>query len=140
MAYSILSLDGGGTWSLIQVKILQERYGNQAKGHDILKQYDMVIANSGGSIILAGLCVNQTLEEIKAIFFKPAILDTIFVRKPISEIDPLNKYFPRFKTVDKIKGLRAQLGTDCDILLNEIPGFVGKESLQIIITSYDYDT
>lgn len=47
MSYSILSLDGGGSWALIQVKILQQRYGMDAGGHEILRKYDLVIANSG---------------------------------------------------------------------------------------------
>ena len=68
MAYKILSLDGGGTWALVQVKVLQQRYGQHASGHEVLKNYDMVIANSGGSLVLAGMCVNKKLTDIAKIF------------------------------------------------------------------------
>ena len=32
MAYRILSLDGGGTWALLQVMALQRLYGRNAGG------------------------------------------------------------------------------------------------------------
>jgi hypothetical protein len=139
MAYSILSLDGGGSWALIQVKILQQRYGMKAKGHDILKKYDLVIANSGGSLVLAAMIVNKSLDEILNMFLDEEVLETIFVKKTISIINPLHKFFPRFKTKEKIKGLKAQLGENSTLTLNEIPAYIGKPSLQIIITAFDYD-
>jgi hypothetical protein len=40
--YRILCLDGGGRWSLISVMALQRVFGPQAKGHEILKQFDLV--------------------------------------------------------------------------------------------------
>ena len=40
--YRILCLDGGGRWSLISVMALQKIFGPQARGHDILKQLDLV--------------------------------------------------------------------------------------------------
>src|SRR6516162_1655165 len=50
--YRILCLDGGGRWSLISVMALQAIFGEHAKGHDILKGFDLVAANSAGSIVL----------------------------------------------------------------------------------------
>jgi patatin-like phospholipase/acyl hydrolase len=57
MNYRILSLDGGGTWALIQVKALIALYDNEpaTSGHDVLRDFDLVAANSGGSIFLGGL-------------------------------------------------------------------------------------
>jgi hypothetical protein len=50
--YRILCLDGGGRWSLISVMALQKIFGERARGYDILASFDLVAANSGGSIVL----------------------------------------------------------------------------------------
>jgi len=55
MAFKILSLDGGGSWALIQARVLLDIYGD-ISGHKILKKFDLAIANSGGSLVLACLC------------------------------------------------------------------------------------
>jgi uncharacterized protein len=54
MSYRILSLDGGGTWALIQVKALIALYpgGAATPGLTVLNDFDLVAANSGGSIVL----------------------------------------------------------------------------------------
>src|SRR5262245_7417562 len=66
--YRILCLDGGGRWSLISVMALQAIFGERAKGHDILKDFDLVAANSGGSIVLGGLVENLSLSELLDLF------------------------------------------------------------------------
>jgi patatin-like phospholipase/acyl hydrolase len=68
MAYKILSLDGGGTWALIQVKALLDLYGTAVTGRQILQDFDMVAANSGGSIVLGGLIEDYTLTKLLALF------------------------------------------------------------------------
>ena len=144
-AYSILSLDGGGTWALIQVRVLQQRYGYDATGHNILRHYDLVIANSGGSLVLAALCMNHTLNEITQMFLDQHILQSIFVKKPFYYYTPIVKhFFPRFNASDKLEGLRKQLINKAedltgDILLTDLPKRIGKESLQLMITCFDYD-
>jgi len=136
MAYSILSLDGGGSWALIQVRILQERYPNPAlTGHEILKKYDMVIANSGGSLVLAALCANKTLQEIRALFEDEEVLKTIFHKKNIHIPD-----LDRFSSEQKKIGLINALGVTGDLFVNELPAYIGKPSLQLIITGFDYNT
>lgn len=50
--FRILSLDGGGSWALIQVMALQAIYSENTTGHNVLKDFDLVAANSGGSITL----------------------------------------------------------------------------------------
>jgi uncharacterized protein len=54
MAFCILSLDGGGTWSLIQIRVLQHLYGPDATGHEVLSNFGLVVANSGGSVVFGG--------------------------------------------------------------------------------------
>ncbi|HXD94188.1 MAG TPA: patatin-like phospholipase family protein [Bacteroidia bacterium] len=145
MSYSILSLDGGGTWALIQVRVLQQRYGDDATGHSVLRNYDLVIANSGGSLVLAAMCMNHPLSKIAEMFLNENVLQTIFVKKPFFYYAPwIKHFFPRFRTMAKIEGLRKQLvnkedDLDSDILLTELPRRIGKDSLQIIITCFDYD-
>src|SRR5439155_11891013 len=67
MSYKILSLDGGGSWALIQAKVLQDIYGN-LRGHELLRKFDMAIANSGGSLVLACLCNDMKISEAIAVF------------------------------------------------------------------------
>ena len=53
MSYKILSLDGGGTWAILEVMALKAIYGGDTPGHQILAEFDLAVANSGGSIVLA---------------------------------------------------------------------------------------
>jgi len=68
MAYRILSLDGGGTWALTQVKALIARHkGNDTiPGRQALAEFDLIAANSGGSIVLGLLLEDLSLGDILA--------------------------------------------------------------------------
>lgn len=68
MVYRILSLDGGGTWSLIQVKALMALYGESTSGHTVLKDFDLVAGNSGGSLVLGGLVEDLKLDKLFSYF------------------------------------------------------------------------
>src|SRR5438046_1657753 len=76
--YRILSLDGGGTWALIQARALRQIYGD-LRGRDVLAQFDLVAANSGGAIVAAALACDFTLSEIDALFGDESARDEIFV-------------------------------------------------------------
>ena len=52
--YHILSLDGGGSWALIQVRVLIDLFGANVSGYAVLKNFDLVTANSGGSVVTVG--------------------------------------------------------------------------------------
>ena len=67
MAYRILSLDGGGSWALVQARVLLDMYGD-IRGHELLRKFDMAIGNSGGSLVLASLCNDMKLSEVIAVF------------------------------------------------------------------------
>lgn len=62
MVYRILSLDGGGSWALIKL------YGAAATGHQVLRDFDLVAATSGGSLVLGGLVENLSLNELLSVF------------------------------------------------------------------------
>jgi patatin-like phospholipase/acyl hydrolase len=64
MVYRILSLDGGGTWSLIQVNALIALYSNDTSGHAVLRDFDLVAANSGSSLVLGSLVENLKLGDL----------------------------------------------------------------------------
>ena len=41
MGYRILSMDGGGSWALIEVRALIELYSESTTGHEVLADFDM---------------------------------------------------------------------------------------------------
>ncbi|MDE3084467.1 MAG: patatin-like phospholipase family protein, partial [Verrucomicrobiota bacterium] len=61
--HRILSLDGGGSWALIEVRALLALYGD-VSGREVLSKFDLVSANSGGSIVAAALAGGWKLSEI----------------------------------------------------------------------------
>jgi len=48
--YNILTLDGGGSWALLEAMALQRKYGD-TPCLDILRQFDLVVTNSGGGAL-----------------------------------------------------------------------------------------
>lgn len=146
MAYKILSLDGGGTWALIQARVLfkkySEKYGNDVTGHQVLKNYDLVIANSGGSLVLAMLCANHKLFHIVQTFENVSVLRDIFKRKIIHNIPVLKDFLPNYHTENKYEVFREHLANEGtpygDLFLDELPSKIGKK-IDIIITTFDYD-
>lgn len=78
--FRILSLDGGGSWALLQAMAL-ERMFDDADGHTILSHFDLAAANSGGSIVLAGLVKGLRPSAILAQFRTQALREKIFVSR-----------------------------------------------------------
>lgn len=151
MTFRILSLDGGGPWSLIQIMTLIDLYrssGALLTGHQVLRDFDLVVANSGGSIILGGLIKDLPLAEIQNLIEDPASRRSIF---PGNSHGPLARLAgritgvrPRYSAQKKLEGLRA--------FLNGNPGEPGigdltldalktrtKLPTQIMIAAFDYD-
>jgi len=148
MKYRILSLDGGGTWALIQVKALLDLYGPNAMGYDVLKDFDLVVANSGGSIVAAGLAANMPLSALLADFNDPGWLNRIFVDLPIYKKVPqlLGLPWPKYDAAAKLQGLQEALNqyeNIGDAPLEQIPARFPKrpsgDPPQFLITSFDYD-
>jgi hypothetical protein len=143
--YKILSLDGGGSWALIQVKALIDLYGPETSGRAVLSKFDLAVATSGGSVVLGGLLEDKSLADILAEFMDDAI------RRSISQ--PTNRIFdrllhgllkigPQFSTRKKLPALR-RLFPDCgDETLPELAqGIVGSTGrpIHLLITSFDFD-
>lgn len=146
MAHRILSLDGGGTWALLEAMALEKIYGD-IPGLDILGQFDLVAANSGGSIVLAGLIENKRPSEIIALFTTRGIREQIF--KTICVVESLLAHipiFPKYSAPDKLLGLQAAFGTAGSQSLAGLPNIPNwpagprGEAVKILITSFDYDS
>lgn len=157
-SYHILSLDGGGSWSLLQVMALQAIYGISARGHDVLKNFDFVAANSGGSIVMGGLLTNKPLSELKDFFLSHDARQSIFKHLPF-DLDegpkPLKSVWNRtmslvtsaaigakYQTSAKLEGLRSLLGPTGDMSLPELHRDyqmrTGKQ-LHFLVCGFDYD-
>ncbi len=106
----LLSLDGGGTWALLQAQTLGEIYGANTPGHAILAQFDLVAANSGGSIVLGGLLANRTPAEIEALFTDADDRTQIFKRTFWSNVPFAGRIAARYDTRAKLAGLDRIFG------------------------------
>ena len=114
MSYKILSLDGGGSWALIQARVLKDIYGD-INGHALLQQFDMAISNSGGSLVLACLCNDMKLSEIIHVFedenqrkqvFSPLTFFEKFRKQDIIALfRKILGFGPKYNTERKLKGL-----------------------------------
>ncbi len=145
MAYRILSLDGGGTWALIEVKALIDIYGPATTGHTVLKDFDLVAANSGGSIVLAALACDLPLQQILADFLDPDWRAKLFVPLPwYSKLNPISLFVPqpKYSAEAKLQGLQQVLktaGTDYgNTQLSALPALWGGKP-HLVVTSFDYD-
>jgi hypothetical protein len=144
MKYLILSLDGGGTWALIQVKTLMALFGDDAKGHDVLAAFDLVAANSGGSLTLAGLAENKRLSDILDMFKDEAKRRSIFspTRSPWRPLYRLIGLGPKYSSAAKLAAIRSLLPLTGDQVLQRaaqaIPSASG-QPVHMLIVGFDYD-
>jgi patatin-like phospholipase/acyl hydrolase len=144
--YRILSLDGGGSWALIQVKALIELFGPDKPGREVLQDFDLVAANSGGSIVLGCLVEDLSLSEILAFFNDEAQRKSIFsksdslVDRALHDIAGLG---PKYSQKNKLSALRHALPQRGNLSLADAIAGIRRagvsEGLHVLITSFDYD-
>lgn len=142
--YHILSLDGGGTWSILQLLTLQKRFGN-ISGYELLRKFDLIAANSGGSIVLATLIEDWPLSKSIAFFEDPAILNKIFARLRLSErLFPTDysrlfgiDFGPKYSTAKKLSGLRSLLKVSSSTPINQLESVIGPDAPAILIPTFD---
>lgn len=105
--YRILSLDGGGTWALIQAKALGAIYGGDTDGWSILARFDFAAANSGGALVLALLLKGLSPDEIVALLRDPRERALVFERNMIVDraLGGLFSFGPRYHAPGKLAGL-----------------------------------
>src|SRR6516162_9022165 len=145
--YRILCLDGGGRWSLISVMALQAIFGEHAKGHDILKGFDLVAANSAGSIVLGGLVENKSLAELLDLF---CTSKRLFPREPLFTPAGLAHWLsrrflhfgPKYDTATKLERLKELIPEYGSADLVDVPARLQRAIGTIthfLIVGFDYD-
>ena len=135
--FRILTLDGGGSWALIQAMALIDLYGGETTGHEVLRGFDLAAGNSGGSIVLGGLVENMKLNDLLGFFMSETKRKSVFVEKfhlPDT---------PKYKTEEKLKGLLAALPQRGPRMLNEVATDILSAStgkpVHLLIIGFDYD-
>jgi uncharacterized protein len=157
--YKILSLDGGGAWSIIQLKALQKisndcsKQGEEDDARKFLSRFQLIIANSGGSFALSALLRYGTFTQAIEEFSKEETRKKIFVEPPASKPGILqfkewilrNKVKgPRYNTSKKRTGIHDVLDI-WNAPLTSIPhnaGWVnseGQATTHIVICAFDYE-
>jgi len=144
--YRILCLDGGGRWSLVSVMALQKIFGEKAQGHTVLAEFDLVAANSAGSIVLGALAENMSLDRLLGLFTTSGLL---FPRESLSltrlyhwltrrlfHVGP--KYDTRKKLV-RLRELLARFGSEKLIKIPELVRQSNGRLTHFLIISFDYD-
>jgi uncharacterized protein len=143
--YRILALDGGGSWALIQARALRRIYGD-LRGRDLLAQFDLVAANSGGAIVAAALACDFTLSQIDALFADEQARREIFVALPPWERLPntVLDLGPKYRASAKLDGLRRRLGPTGDTPLDRLSAAMkrpggGPQAPDLLIVGFDFD-
>ncbi len=152
--YRILSLDGGGTFCLIQAMALADLYPGLS-GHEVLSHFDMVAGCSGGSIVASALIDGKSPAEILQMFLErgkrtqlfsplPAKDKLIFLStRMLSHIGLLNAPFgPRFSTQRKLEFLHRILPHTGRLSMRQTGEFLSSEigrPLDIVIVTHNYD-
>jgi hypothetical protein len=148
MGYRILALDGGGGWALIQVRALIALYDNNpdTTGHQVLSDFDLVAANSGGSLVLGGLVENVTLRTLLGYFQDEAKRRSIFSPNRSLTDRLLNRLLgigPRYSTETKLKSIRGLLPRTGGMTLGQAVAGVRRagaaEDTHLLIVGFDYD-
>ncbi len=102
----ILSLDGGGSRAGLLATTLGALYGRDTPGRDIVRQFDFIAGNSGGSIVLTALCCNYTPDDIEIFYRDPATLRRMFSPKWTARVPLLRWVLPRYSTAGKFEALK----------------------------------
>jgi len=145
MAYRILSLDGGGTWALIEVRALMKLYGADATGHEVLRDFDLVAANSGGSLVLGGLVEDMKLQDLLNCFKDPTKRRTLFPPSlcvGTRLLHALTGLGPKYSAKRKLTSIQALLPKTGDKPLSAaVAGLRGPggANLHVLIVGFDYD-
>jgi patatin-like phospholipase len=153
--FRILTLDGGGSWALIEIMALIKYFdplgGANLSGHDVLRRFDLVAANSGGSLVLGGLAVNMKLGDMLDLFADPQKNKRDLIFAPLAPLSDVTDWFFRqfgigakYDTQKKLEGLRAIVGPAGTGTMTTLPGVIGtgvrNRQPQLVICSFDYDS
>jgi hypothetical protein len=147
MGYRILSMDGGGSWALIEARALIELYSETTTGHEVLADFDMVIGNSGGSEILAGLVEDLRLKDLLDYYESDAMRRKCFYPTPKwywRVLHGLIDIGPQYSTEHKLMELRKHLPKTGGLTLAKAAKGLGRRAnagtdVHLVIIAFDYD-
>jgi hypothetical protein len=146
MAYRILSLDGGGAWALIEVRALIALFSASTTGHEVLADFDLIAANSGGSLVLGGLVENLKLGDLLNYFEDEAKRKSIF--SPTSSwgdrgLHDLTGLGPKYSAENKLPAVQRLLPTRGTVSLQMAAAGVHRtgfpDDVHLLIIGFDYD-
>lgn len=145
MAFRILTLDGGGTWLLIEIRALIDMFGETARGHDVLGVFDMVAATSGGSLVLAGLVENLSLGELLALIKDHERRASLF--PPTRDrgdrvLSALTGLGPKYSAAAKLPAIGRLLPATGRLPLAGITRGIegpGGRDVHLLVVAFDYD-
>ena len=146
--YRVLSLDGGGPWAVTQVKALMDLFGAGTSGWDVLREFDLVAANSAGSIVLGCLIEDLALADIvNDLFFNQAVLLSIFSKTSSIEdkiLEAVAHIGPKYSAEKKLPALQSALpGQGNKVLSEAISGVLCHSGtgapVHLLIVGFDYD-
>src|SRR5690242_18212671 len=132
-------------WALIEVRALINLYGKDTTGHQVLRNFDLVAANSGGSLVLAGLVEDLPLTAILQYFLDEDDRRSIF--SPTSKLgdDFLRLALgigPKYSATAKLPAIEHLLPKTGDVSLagcmDKINGPNGAP-VHLLIVGFDYD-
>jgi hypothetical protein len=116
---------------------LIDLYGGNATGHEVLRDFDLAAANSGGSIVLGGLVENMSLTTLLNFFLSEEKRKSVFVEK-LHLPDT-----PKYATEGKLKGLEAALPDRGGWFLSQAAADILSNStgiaVHLLIAGFDYD-
>lgn len=145
----ILSMDGGGSLAGILGVALGQVYGDDTPGRDIIREFDIVAGNSGGSIVMTALCCNYTPGDIARFYADPQTVRAMFSPRwsaIFKGVDLLRILFPPYSAKGKFEALkdlfdRMRAGGEAapsTIPMTEWPRILGHD-VRLLVTAYDYD-
>jgi predicted acylesterase/phospholipase RssA len=159
--FRILSLDGGGTFALIQAKVLDDLFPGE-DGHQVLSHFDLVSACSGGAIVAAALIEGYAPREIFELFDNPVNRHALFGRLPwyrsllqlvTGVFSPASPVGHRFSTDGKLAFLQRILPVMGTTSLQNLHGILndsiaslraqrdepGRPTMSFLFVTYDFD-
>lgn len=158
--FRILSLDGGGTFALIQAKVLDDLFPGE-NGHQVLSHFDLVSACSGGAIVAAALIEGYSPREIFGLFDNPVNRHALFGRLPwyrsllqlfTGAFSPASPVGQRFSTDGKLEFLHRILPSTGSLSLQDLHGIVNdslaslraqrgeaRRPMSFLFVTYDFD-
>lgn len=145
MTFRILSLDGGGAWALIQVRALMHLYGDETPGNEVLREFDLVAANSGGSLVLAGLVENLKLSDLLQLFLDEAKRKSIFSPTASIEDELLRRLAgigPKYSASAKLPAIERLLPRTGTTPLQDITASIRGprgDPVRLLIVGFDYE-